>query len=364
MSLRVIQWATGGTGRNALRHILAHPELELVGVWAHNPDKYGIDAAELCGWPSETGVRATGNVDELIGLRADCISYMRTNPYYPLGDQSASSEVDAVVDELARLLRSGSNVVSLTTLPLVWPPMWGQPVLDRLEAACEAGRSSLRAVGICPGFYTDALPLMLSGMCERIDRIRYIQLLNYSRYAQPTRMRMLGFGVAPSELKPRDPHRMAAVYAPAMYLMAAALGVELSGFAEDFQWRVTPDDLDVASGRIEAGTVGAIRMELQGLVEREPLFVFEVVSRLRNDLAPEWPNMGGREGFRVVIEGQPNLTADCDIGAEAGNGIEITLNQTAALAVNEIPGTCRSRPGVHSFLDAPVTTGRFGLRSR
>jgi 2,4-diaminopentanoate dehydrogenase len=363
MSYRVIQWTTGGTGRNALRHILARPDLELAGVWVHSAEKNGADAAELCGWPRPTGVHATNSVDEIVDLDADCVSYMRTNPYYPLGDQTASSEVDAVVEELDRLLSSGKNVVSLTTLPLVWPPMWGAPVLERLQRACEKGQSSFRAVGICPGFYTDALPLLLSGMSERIDRIRYVQLLNYSTYAQPTRMRMLGFGVRPSELKPQDPHRMAAVYGPAMYVMAAALGVRLSGFTEDFAWQVTREDLDVAFGRVEAGTVGAIRMELCGLVGGEPLFVFEVVSRLRNDLAPDWPSMGGREGFRVVIEGEPNLSVDCDIGAEAGNGIEITLNQTAALAINEIPGLCRAAPGVHSFLDSPVTTGRAWANS-
>ena len=46
---RVIQWSTGNAGVNALRGIVRHPDLELVGVHAHSPDKVGKDAALLCG---------------------------------------------------------------------------------------------------------------------------------------------------------------------------------------------------------------------------------------------------------------------------------------------------------------------------
>ena len=44
---KVIQFATGNVGRLALQGILDHPDLELVGVWVHSPDKAGRDAGEL-----------------------------------------------------------------------------------------------------------------------------------------------------------------------------------------------------------------------------------------------------------------------------------------------------------------------------
>ena len=49
MSVKVIQWATGGVGRAAIEGIVAHPELELVGCWVHSDDKVGRDVGELCG---------------------------------------------------------------------------------------------------------------------------------------------------------------------------------------------------------------------------------------------------------------------------------------------------------------------------
>lgn len=42
MTYRVVQWTTGNVGRQSVRAIVAHPELELVGCFAHGEDKLEI----------------------------------------------------------------------------------------------------------------------------------------------------------------------------------------------------------------------------------------------------------------------------------------------------------------------------------
>src|ERR1700674_5757545 len=74
MPLKVIQWTTGNVGRRSLRAIVAHPDLDLVGVYAHGPDKVGRAAAALCGLDGDLGVRATDDIDELVDLGADACS--------------------------------------------------------------------------------------------------------------------------------------------------------------------------------------------------------------------------------------------------------------------------------------------------
>ncbi len=76
MSHRVIQWGTGNVGFHSLRHIIRHPDLELVGVHAHSPEKIGKDASRLCGLSEETGIIATNDVDALLALNADVVVYM------------------------------------------------------------------------------------------------------------------------------------------------------------------------------------------------------------------------------------------------------------------------------------------------
>ena len=71
MSHRVVQWGTGNVGYHSLRHLIRHPDMELVGVHAHNPAKIGKDAAELAGLSELTGVHATDDVDALLALKPD-----------------------------------------------------------------------------------------------------------------------------------------------------------------------------------------------------------------------------------------------------------------------------------------------------
>lgn len=70
---RVVQWATGSVGAEALKGILLHPELELVGVKVYSDEKAGLDAGPLCGMP-DTGVIATTSLDEILAIDADCVS--------------------------------------------------------------------------------------------------------------------------------------------------------------------------------------------------------------------------------------------------------------------------------------------------
>ena len=47
--LRVVQWTTGKPGSAAVRGIVSHPGLELVGCYAFSPHKVGHDAGALAG---------------------------------------------------------------------------------------------------------------------------------------------------------------------------------------------------------------------------------------------------------------------------------------------------------------------------
>ncbi|MBK6741411.1 MAG: hypothetical protein IPG64_27910 [Haliea sp.] len=96
MSIKVIQWTTGHVGREAVKGILRHPELELVGCYAWSDSKVGQDVGTLCGL-APIGVTASGDIDALLAMDADCVCYMPTFPN---------------IDDVERILAAGKNVVS------------------------------------------------------------------------------------------------------------------------------------------------------------------------------------------------------------------------------------------------------------
>ena len=64
---------------------------------------------------------------------------------------------------------------------------------------------------------------------------------------------------------------------------------------------------------VEAGTTAALRFEVQGIVDGRPAIVVEHVTRLRDDLAPDWPQPGGHGSYRILIEGSPTLKCELEL---------------------------------------------------
>ena len=105
MSIRVVQWATGGVGRAAIEGILLHPELDLVGCYVHSDAKDGADVGALVD-TEPLGVTATSSKEEILALEADCVVY---------------TPLMADIEDVTALLRSGKNVVTPVPCRLVPP---------------------------------------------------------------------------------------------------------------------------------------------------------------------------------------------------------------------------------------------------
>src|SRR5581483_2878176 len=171
-SYRVVVWATGGIGSIAIHAIRHRPDLELVGVWVHSPDKAGRDAGELAdGQP--VGVTATNDAESLIGLHPDCVVYAASAP-----------ERDALaIPDYVRLLEAGINVVTTSTTRLINPSAYEPSQWrDQMAAAAKAGQTSLYASGIEPGFGADYLPLVLTTQSSRIEKVHAYEIALYDDY--------------------------------------------------------------------------------------------------------------------------------------------------------------------------------------
>jgi 4-hydroxy-tetrahydrodipicolinate reductase len=347
VSYRVIQWSTGNVGTYSLRAILNHPELELVGVWVHSEKKAGRDAGDLCG-VGDVGVIATHDADALLEMDADCVCYTAT----------ADLRLMEAVDDVCRILLSGKNVVSSSIVPLVHPGHMGPAVQQKLEDACRQGDASLWFNGIDPGFANDVLPLTLSGMCERWTEIRIREVVNYATYDQPeVVLGTMGFG------KPMDeiplllkPGMLGIAWGGTIRLLAAGLGLELDEITQSFECQPAPRDLETPMGVIGRGTRAALRFEVTGVVGGKACLVVEHVTRMHDDLAPDWPRSEG--GYQVIIEGVPRMVCQLDMEDEHGDHAVGGVVLTATRLVNAIPAVVAAEPRPLTPLDLPLVTGK------
>ena len=353
MPYRVIQWSTGNVGRYALRGIIGHPELELVGLWVSSDAKAGMDAGELAG-VDPVGVAATTDADALLAMDADAVCYTAT----------ADVRLHEALADLARILESGKNVVSSSIVFLVEPKSAGLGFTEPLQAACEKGNASFFTSGIDPGFANDVLPLVLTGVCERIDTVRVQEVLNYATYDQPTVLfDTMGFS-KPLDHTPLllNPGILSLAWGGTVRAIADGLGVELDGLEEWHEKSPAPETFQVPSGTVPEGSQAGLRFEVRGMVGGEPRIVLEHVTRLREDIAPEWPQPPGVGGYRVLIKGSPDVSMDLTTAGDGGDENSGGLIVTAMRLVNAIPAVVAAKPGLLGPLDVGIPTGRGLMR--
>lgn len=348
---RVVVWSTGGVGSIAIDAIHRRPDLELVGVWVHSPDKVGRDAGELAGI-GPLGVRATHDADALIALAPDAVVYAASGP-----DRDG-----AAVPDYLRLLSAGINVVSTSSTSLVYPPSYFAPEWrDQLDAAATSGGVSFYASGIFPGFASDQLALLMTTQSKNIRTITASEVALNDHYpVADVMMDGMGFG-RPLDFEPmlKTPGFIEMAWKAPIHLIAGGLRVEVERINGSLDRELTGRDIQVAFGTIEAGSCGAVRTRAAGVVNGREAIVIEHVIRMARDVAPDWPTSDCDATYRLDIEGDPDIHCAMTLGAAEGHGAgRAAMAATAMRVVNAIPYVVDAPPGLLSSLDIPTTLPR------
>lgn len=351
MTYRVVHWGTGNVGRHALTGILTDRRLELAGVRVSGADKAGRDAGELAGLDIRTGITATTDTDALLGLRPDCVVYTAMT----------DNRLTDALEDLRTILAAGINVVASAPVFLQYPwDVLPAELLAPVEQAAAEGGSSLFVNGIDPGFANDLLPMALLGTCQRVDQVRCMEIVDYSTYDNAAVMfDIMGFG------KPLDetpillqPGVLTLAWGSVVRQLAAGLGITLDSVTQTVERIPAPQDFDIASGHIRAGTAAGLRFEVCGMVGDRAVTVLEHITRLRADLAPEWPQPARAGGsYRVEVTGEPHYVLDLSSSSDHGDHNHANLVATAMRLVNAIPAVVAAEPGIRTTLDLPLVTG-------
>ncbi|WP_341925613.1 dihydrodipicolinate reductase [Nocardioides psychrotolerans] len=353
--LPVVVWGTGNMGRAAIRAVDAHPGLSLAGVLVADPAKVGRDAGDLAGLGRPLGVRAGDDVAAALDGAA-AVAYMASGDVRP----------DDAAADVARALRAGAVVVTPALYALYDPRSAPAELAGPLLAAAEEGGSALFVSGIDPGWGNDVLPVLVSGLAGSVDQVRCQEIFDYSTYDAPDSVRLL---VGMGEPMDYDPPMVAAgvptmVWGGQVRLVARALGLEVDEIRETLERRPLERDVTNQMGLFPAGSQGALRFEVQGIVDGVPVVVVEHVTRIAADVAPDWPLPadGGDGAHRVVIEGRPRIEVNVEATDEGGNRAAGGNATAANRLVNAIPWLHAASPGIYDALDVPLSpaVGRLG----
>lgn len=339
---RVVHVGTGLTGREALRATIDDPALELVGVKVSTGDKVGVDAGRLVD-SADVGITATDDLDAIFALAPDCVLYCAT---------AVRREAEAIADIVA-YLEAGINVVTISTIPMVYPPAAPPEWRAAVEAAAAKGNSTFYATGAEPGFISLNIPTALLTGAGAIDSYRMDEYAINLDKAYPiwdVLHESMGFGKPEGHV----PARIASGkvnhdWETVVRYIADILGLELDGVELDWETLLAPTDLKTALGVIPAGTICAHRWQLAGVVDGRKAVAVQYFATVSSTPWPQrWPrpSRADQGGMVFRVEGRPSMSLELYMEQSAADRVNPGVAVTALAAVNAIPEVVNAPAGV------------------
>ena len=356
---RVAQWATGDVGRRAMREVIRHPGLDLVGALVYNPDKIGKDAGEICG-EGRTGIIATANRNDIFKLKADVVLYM------PRATGAAKARagltIPEVLDDVVTLLESGTNIVTtVTDFHAGGHPRLGKEGLDRIEAACQHGNSSLYATGTDPGLVGEQITLALLSAQRKVESVEIIEYGDLSKRPSPHMIfDQMGFGKPMNEFSSEGwAAHLLEEYAGPLSMIAEAAGFKVDGVTSRGEVAAAKKDTKIVAGEVKAGTLGGQRFIMAALSSGKEVVRLDQYAYVTMDLQPAWDLRSS--GWRVRVNGDAPFDAELIFPVSLEEIGKYVPAYNANLPVNAIPYVCAARPGIVTAEDfPPIVPG--GLR--
>ena len=312
---RVIQWATGNTGQRALREVIRHPDLELVGVLVYDDAKRGVDAGELCG-EGPTGVLATTDRDAILQVGADCCVYMPRAT--GRGQTRAGLTEDELVADVVALLERGTNIVTTTS--------------DLFARGVRLSDENRRRV-------EDFIEIEEFGDLSRRPSAHMV-------------MEQMRFGKPLDEFDPdRRKNHLFGEYQPPLSVLADYAGFEIDQWTAEGGVAAAKEDLQIVAGEIKTGTAAAQRIIVSGRQDGGELIRFIQYGFVSRDVEPDWGLQP--TGWRIRIHGDAPIDLSMPFPVPLDDLASVVPAFNANGPVNAIPYVCDAAPGLLTAEDLP-----------
>jgi 2,4-diaminopentanoate dehydrogenase len=326
----VVHFGLGPIGLAVAAVVAGRPWLRSVAAVDLSPDLHGRPLAGLTG-------------------RAGAASPVVASAYEPAAGARVAvhctgSSLDRVAPQIVGLVAAGLQVVS-TTEELSYPWEAHPQAAAEIDAAARRAGVTVLGTGINPGFAMDYLPIALSAVAERVERVEVHRMQDAATRRLPLQ-RKVGAGMEPDAFRAAVAEgRLGHVgLTESVHALARAFGWSLS----DLEERVEPICADapapMSGGVVQPGQVLGLHQTAVGRAGGE------VVVSLTLDLA-----VGiGPARDRVRLLGVPDLELEVPGGLQGDTA-------TAAIVVNAIPRVLAAPPGLVTMADlAPPTPGPPG----
>ena len=322
-NIRVMHFGLGPIGAAIARQLASRPGFKIVGAVDADPSMIGRDVGDVIEVGRRLGVRVDS--DAARALKA-------AKPHVVV--HCTTSTLKMAMADFEAILRAKAAVVS-TTEELSYPGYTHIRQARQLHALAKKARVAVVGTGVNPGFAMDALPIALTAVCERIDRIQ-VSRVQDARLRRLPFQQKIGAGLTTEQFQKKADNGLVrhVGLTESIAMIADALGWTLDRITDDVQPKLATVTISSEFLAVDPGYVCGIVQDGVGYCKGQPVIRLHLEAYLG---APD-PHDA------VDIEGSPRISM------RIPGGIPGDL-ATASIVVNTIPKVLAAAPGLHTMRD-------------
>ena len=326
--IRVVCYGVGAVGVRIVKLLSEKKGIEIVGAIDVAPDKIGKDLGEILDIDKKLGIVVSDDVDSV--MRKACCDVVV---------HATSSYLKDVYPQIAPMAKYGVNVIS-TCEELSYPYLSEPELAKKLEALGVKYAMSFLGTGVNPGFLMDTLVITLTGVCQKINRIKVERVMNAATRRIPFQKKV-GAGLALAEFKRKMDTKQITGHVgleQSIAMIAAALRWQLDKIQVDqVEPIIAEDEVRSEAIIVRKGQVAGLKQTAHGIIQRKDVITLDFQAYI-----------GAKDEYdAITIDGVPPIhqkISPCVHGDHA----------TVAMIVNSIPKVMNAAPGLLTMKDLPV----------
>lgn len=331
--INVLIYGVGDIGGAVAKFLLEKPDIYIVGAVDINESKVGRDLGEFLNIGYKTGIKISSNIDDaLSSVEADIAIHATT------------SHLKRAYPQICELVRRNLNVIS--TCEELSYPYFTEPELSfKLDQLAKKHNVTILGTGVNPGFVMDTLVIALTSVCQKIDNIKVVRVVDASK-RRPSFQRKIGVGLTLKEFERATAKQQITGHVglkQSIAMIASALSWNLQ------ETRIAPIEpvvsetpVEVGNRQIKYGGVLGIKQHAVGVVDDREAILLEFQAYL-----------GAEEFDAITIHGIPELNQKIQPCIHGDIG-------TVAIITNSITKVLSAPAGLLTMKDLPLPSAFFG----
>jgi 4-hydroxy-tetrahydrodipicolinate reductase len=324
--IRVLHVGLGPIGAAVVRQVAERKGLRIVGAADIDPAKVGRDLGEVAGVGRTLKVKVSDDVRKAIKSAKPDVVVLCT-----------SSSLKKVTDQIETILKLKVPIVS-TTEELAYPTRPNMRYARIIHQLAKKAKVAVLGTGVNPGFTMDALPIALTGVCERVEAIRVDRIQDARTRRLPFQQK-IGAGLTREQFQKKvdDGSVRHVGLTESISMIADAMGWKLDRITDEIQPKIATETVASEFLAVDPGFVCGIVQDGLGYRDGKPIVTLHMEAYL-----------GAPESYDAV-----EITGSPAIKSKIAGGVHGDI-ATASITVNSIPKILEVAPGLHTMRDMPL----------